>query len=175
MEGFTLVKPAQWPAQDHDGLVLITNGRDTVSVLIDAQTDMDGSIAPDGFFTLSGVLDQTEEYGRALRPRQLSDFVITTGVDQMGSLGPQSYSLEQNYPNPFNASTLFIFTLAQTERVKLTVRDILGREVAMVCRAVLPAGSHQFRFDGSQLASGLYYYQLETASFTACKKMLLLR
>ena len=71
--------------------------------------------------------------------------------------------LEQNYPNPFNAQTVISFTLARSQRVRLAVYDLLGREVATIVDQTLDAGAHRYPFSAAGLPSGVYLYKLETS------------
>jgi hypothetical protein len=77
---------------------------------------------------------------------------------------PTTITLAQNYPNPFNPATTIEFTLDRTQRIRLAVYDLLGREVAVLADGVETAGSYRATFDASNLASGLYLYQLRTES-----------
>lgn len=101
-----------------------------------------------------------------------------------------TYELLQNYPNPFNPQTNITYTLPKPCQVRLTVFDVLGREVATLVHEHQPAGSYGVQFsakggsayggDGSSLASGVYFYQLSFVAedrqmFNAVKKMILLR
>jgi hypothetical protein len=88
---------------------------------------------------------------------------------------PHSFALEQNYPNPFNPSTSIKFELAKSSDVKLSVYDILGREVSVLVNERRDAGVHEVRFDGSNLASGVYFYRLQAGDFVSSKKLLLLK
>jgi hypothetical protein len=173
--GYTLIHPAAWPAEGDDAMVKITNGPDTVSVYIDKSTDMDGSPAPIGFFTLIGIVDQTIESDPAIRPRWLRDFIKTVGVSQEPAALPDHYLLKQNYPNPFNPTTTIAISMPISEPVRLSILDVLGKEVALVFSGKLSAGVHQFTFTGNGLSSGLYFYQLETPSFRDFKKMVLIK
>lgn len=75
---------------------------------------------------------------------------------------PVKTVLKQNYPNPFNPSTTISFDLAESGKVKLSVYDITGREVAVLQNNRFAAGSHSINFDASYLASGTYIYRLHT-------------
>ncbi|MCX6641306.1 MAG: T9SS type A sorting domain-containing protein [bacterium] len=88
---------------------------------------------------------------------------------------PTEYSLGQNYPNPFNPLTSINFKLPQAGLVKLTVFDVMGREVAKLVNGLREAGAHSVTFDASGLASGIYLYKLEAGSFTDVQKMVLLK
>ncbi len=88
---------------------------------------------------------------------------------------PETYSLENNYPNPFNPSTMISFNLPVQGMTKLTVFDITGREVQSLHNGMLNAGQHDFEFNAADLASGPYFYRLESANFQEVKKMLLIK
>lgn len=97
---------------------------------------------------------------------------------------PAATSLAQNYPNPFNPSTRIDFTLARSGRVRLTLFDMLGREVNRLVDGTLPAGSHQILWDGSdrhgvKMASGIYFYRLEVEgtaeTFSQMRRMVLIK
>ncbi len=83
--------------------------------------------------------------------------------------------LQQNYPNPFNQSTLIPFTLARQERVIITVYDLLGRKVDVLCDRTFTAGEHHLRFDAVDFPSGLYFYQLHAGNQRQIRKMTLVR
>ncbi len=90
-------------------------------------------------------------------------------------VAPHSYKLSQNYPNPFNPVTLIEFSIKEAGNVKLVIYDILGREVSILVNEEMAAGSYQAQFDGANLASGIYFYRIESGKFTALKKMMLLK
>jgi hypothetical protein len=97
-----------------------------------------------------------------------------TAVREEGQT-PSSMSLAQNYPNPFNPSTRIMFSLAAPGDVRLTVVDVLGREVRTLLREARPAGTHEVLFDAAGLAGGVYYYTLRAAGRVETRKMILLR
>ena len=72
----------------------------------------------------------------------------------------KSFILDQNYPNPFNPSTTIGFTLSKPEFVELKIYNLLGQELLMLVSKRLNQGNHTYTFDGTNLASGVYYYQL---------------
>lgn len=90
---------------------------------------------------------------------------------------PKEISLSQNYPNPFNPSTTIVFNLPSDEaKVNLTIYNIVGEKVAdVISGELLNAGSHEIVFDGSNLASGIYFYSLQTENFSESKKMMLMK
>lgn len=106
-----------------------------------------------------------------------------TGTVNQNTTIPDNFLLSQNYPNPFNPNTKIKFELPGTSNVKLTVYDITGREIAVLVNGTTQAGRHEVAFDGSNLASGVYFYKMEAAetskksglSFTEVKKMVLIK
>jgi hypothetical protein len=88
---------------------------------------------------------------------------------------PKTLALEQNYPNPFNPTTTISYAIPENSVVTLKVYDLLGREVATLVNEQKKAGNYGVKFDGSQLSSGVYFYQLRSGSLTIVRKMLLLK
>ncbi len=81
--------------------------------------------------------------------------------------------LEQNYPNPFNPKTQIEFELIQDGDVEVVVYNLAGKEVAVLQKGFLSKGIYQFEFDGSELPSGIYLYQVSTPQTTQTRKMIL--
>ena len=88
---------------------------------------------------------------------------------------PQEFGLMQNYPNPFNPKTVIRGQWTGDSDVRLVVYDVLGRQVATLANSRYPAGKYSFTFDGANLASGVYFYRLTAGTFSAVRKMLLIR
>jgi hypothetical protein len=88
---------------------------------------------------------------------------------------PEAFSLSQNYPNPFNPNTIIAFDLPASSHAQIVVYDCLGREVAELVNGNRTAGHHKVEFDASKLRSGVYFYKLVAGSYTAVKKMLLVK
>ncbi len=103
----------------------------------------------------------------------VNDF--TVGVTEVPAPLPKEYTLTQNYPNPFNPTTDFRFTIPATEAVKVAIYNTLGQQVDVLVDKVMHAGTYHVRFDAAALASGVYFYRLETPSFQSVKKMTLIR
>ena len=103
------------------------------------------------------------------------DLKALTDVKQGNANIPQSYSLLQNYPNPFNPSTFIRYQIPKSGFVSLKIYDILGNEVKALVNETKSAGSYEVKFDGSDLSSGIYFYQLKTNNYTATKKLMLLK
>ncbi len=108
-------------------------------------------------------------------PSLILNYDATTRVENITAHIPQEFSLSQNYPNPFNPTTSIRYAVSSGQFVLLKVYDIIGKEVATLVNEEKPAGSYEVEFNASGLSSGIYFYQLNTGSITATKKMILLR
>ena len=80
-----------------------------------------------------------------------------------------------NAPNPFNPTTTISFNLPQSEQVSLTVYNVMGQKLATLLDRRLDAGEHSVEWNGSNVASGVYFYTLRIGTATATQKMLLLK
>jgi hypothetical protein len=88
---------------------------------------------------------------------------------------PVDFDLAQNFPNPFNDQTQICFLLPQAVRARVSILNLLGREIAILVDDHLQSGRHQINFSAQAFASGIYYYRLQTEDYSATKKMVLLR
>jgi hypothetical protein len=86
-----------------------------------------------------------------------------------------SFKLEQNFPNPFNTSTQIKYSVVENGLLILKVFDVLGREVTTLVNDEKPPGEYEVEFNGANLTSGIYFYQLKTKDFVNTKKMILLK
>ncbi len=98
-------------------------------------------------------------------------FLPTSGVPREPL--PSGHALEQNYPNPFNPTTTIAFQLAAGSEVRLSVYDILGREVETLVEGYRPAGDYRIGFSGRGLSSGVYLCRLRAGTFTQSRSMIL--
>jgi hypothetical protein len=103
----------------------------------------------------------------------ISDRTLAVGSDE--EQFPTRFALKQNYPNPFNPSTTIRYAIPEGTRqsVSLQVFDVLGRLVATLVDDLKPAGVHAVQFDGSGLASGVYFYRLRAGDFVATNRLVL--
>jgi len=88
---------------------------------------------------------------------------------------PEAYTLYQNYPNPFNPTTTIQFSLQKSGKTVLAVYDILGRKVATLLNREMKSGAHVINWNARNYASGVYFYRLQSGSFTQVKKMMLIK
>jgi hypothetical protein len=99
---------------------------------------------------------------------------VSSPTDVKGT-EPIMFKLEQNYPNPFNPSTTIEYTLPSRASVTLKLYDVVGREVMTLVSGIQDGGSHSVRVDASSIASGVYFYRLNTGNITSLKKMVVMR
>lgn len=88
---------------------------------------------------------------------------------------PNNYSLNQNYPNPFNPSTTIAYDILKTGFVRISVYDVLGKEIKLLINEQKNPGRYEIIFDAKELAGGIYYYSIRTGEFSQSKKMILLK
>ncbi|MCX6121304.1 MAG: M1 family aminopeptidase [Ignavibacteriales bacterium] len=88
---------------------------------------------------------------------------------------PSIYLLEQNYPNPFNSTTTIVYQIPRQEQVVLKIYDILGREVTTLVDAKQYSGVYEYQWNPHIMASGIYFYRLNTGSVQIQRKMVLLK
>jgi hypothetical protein len=149
------------------GLFLSTNnGASWTAIDTGITTQRITSLAAKGQNLFAGTVQGT------VWRRPLSEFLSVD--DRIGSV-PVSYALEQNYPNPFNPTTKIQFTIVNRQSTIVKVYDLLGREVTTLVNEVKSPGAYTVEFDGSNLASGVYFYTLHAGDFTQSKKLVLLK
>jgi|ERR1035437_989466 hypothetical protein len=100
---------------------------------------------------------------------------IITGINEKRNEIPTAYMLNQNFPNPFNPSTTINYSLPKAGNVKLTVYNSLGSKVATLVNEYKSLGNYSVQFYGSNLASGIYLYRLESGNYSATKKFIMLK
>ena len=88
---------------------------------------------------------------------------------------PTVFDLKQNFPNPFNPSTNIQFDIPKDVFVSIKVYDMLGREVAELVNEVKYGGRYIVGFNGSNLASGIYYYKIKAGNFEQTRRMVLIK
>ncbi|TKJ41149.1 hypothetical protein CEE37_05635 [candidate division LCP-89 bacterium B3_LCP] len=135
-----------------------------------AVVDQDTSKDSFMFGKLGTVTGGSDGWGNA------GDPLITIGGGSTPAL-QETHVIAENYPNPFNATTVISFSLPVASMVKLEVFDISGSRVGvgLVPTRQYPSGTHQITFDGTNLSSGVYLYQLEAGDFSAMGKMVLMK
>ena len=107
-------------------------------------------------------------YIRLLRPESTTD--IKKSKNQ-----PYFFKLNQNYPNPFNPETVISYQLPVMSDISLKVYNLLGQEEATLFEGIRQPGNYEVTLNSSKLASGVYFYKLQTAQFISIKKMLIIK
>lgn len=168
-EGFIRVELSRSNAATGLGLIAYLNDGSTEKLIVTGGGDN------------QGIVQQTPwEWSRINR----LGIVVGNGNESLGdsyrikitSDIPETISLSQNYPNPFNPGTVIPFNLNTRSNVQLKIYDITGRLVSTLIDEERPAGFYRdVRFNGSNLASGVYFYQLITDQKVLVKKMTLIK
>jgi hypothetical protein len=99
----------------------------------------------------------------------------TLGLDMGSDRTPLQFVLEQNYPNPFNPSTTIRYSIPEASFVTLKIYNTLGQEVAQLVSEQRSPGTYIEKWDATGFVSGVYYYQLQTGSYSQTKKLILLK
>lgn len=103
----------------------------------------------------------------------IGSFIV--GINQIGTEVPTHYALNQNYPNPFNPTTTISYMIPKSSNVSLKVYNINGQLIETLFDGSQNAGIYMTQFDASKLASGIYFYKLESGDFKEVKKMTVLK
>ncbi len=138
----------------------------------DTQEVVAGVVMSQGTDRLNSVSRLREDVA-AVRTLYASGIVVD--VQTEATPLPETHELFQNYPNPFNPTTTIRYELPAVSDVKLSVFDMLGREVSSLVNERRDAGVHEVRFDASHLASGVYMYRLKSGAFTQTRTFVVLR
>ncbi len=102
-------------------------------------------------------------------------YLSTTRINNNNSFVSDNYSLSQNYPNPFNPVTKIDFSISKSEFVSIKVYDVTGKEITTLVNLTLPKGSYTVDFNASNLSTGVYFYKLQSGTYSEVKKMMLLK
>jgi Secretion system C-terminal sorting domain len=164
-EGLTLGSNCDWMTVDPEVGTVPANGSVTLTI-----TATNTGIFSDGNNFTNELRIMSEN--RPLNST-IVELVCWGDVDSRESGISLEYELSQNYPNPFNPTTSIKYDLKKAQKVQLSIFNMLGQEIARLVDGQVSAGQHSVNFDGSTLASGIYFYQIKTEEFTSLKKMVL--
>lgn len=118
--------------------------------------------------------DSRENPTSANRPGLTVSYAIINSIRETGSV-IHDFSLGQNYPNPFNPSTTITYSLPTSEKVDLSIFDVLGNRIDQLIDVVQPAGQYAVEWNARAVPSGIYFYRLHAGTNTATKKLMLLK
>lgn len=148
------IRGAEYP------VVLTMNNADANYTVIDA---------------ISGVVLGTIEKGNGGSVEVSNPKISAVKFLKSGDVTGGAYNLEQNLPNPFNTATEIGFTLPQQEQVTIKLYNMMGQEVATIFNGMRAAGYNTVNFDASELTSGTYTYTITSGSFTATRRMVIVK
>jgi len=139
--------------------------------------------APQGYYLAGGVngprgaqfTDANTVYTIDFYLRTLDKWTWAADAIDNDVVMLDKFALKQNFPNPFNPTTVIPFVIEKDADVRLTVYDVLGNEVQTLVNSRVNRGSHQIRFDASNMATGVYIYRLETEGQTLSRKMMFMK
>jgi hypothetical protein len=128
----------------------------------------------------TGMMDEVLIYDQALSEAQIDSLAkIPPGISAVSDKEtdniPVTCNLSQNYPNPFNPTTTIAYALKVNGKVRLSVYDLMGEEVAVLVDGIQSAGNHEAQFSGVNLTSGVYFYKLQAADQVITRKMMLVK
>lgn len=105
----------------------------------------------------------------------LINLKISESSNPIPTIKPDNFDLKQNFPNPFNPSTTIGYQIPTSSFVTIKVFDVLGNEITTLVNLEKPAGEYEVDFDGNDLSSGIYFYQLKVGELVETMKMVLMR
>ncbi len=136
----------------------------------------DAAFAPNNKYTFGiALMDNTGGDGHQTSGRATASLNIGISGINNGDATPHNYALSQNYPNPFNPTTTIDFSLAKAGKVVVDVYSITGQKITTLVNGFRNAGSFKVKFDGSNLASGMYLVRMTSGEFNATRKMVLIK
>jgi len=161
----------QWVVYESDSSFIWTE-ISYIDVTIDMTVGMANGDYNLGYFFTEGAWDFTSS---SYYTDSLGNAITVTGGNAVDDEVPMvnGFKLSQNFPNPFNPTTNIQFEIPENSFVTLSVFDMMGHEVAKLVDDYRGAGSYNVTLDGSNLASGIYFYKLQTDKFSQTMKMVL--
>ncbi len=160
----------------------ITPAEDNSTIVASYEADLSGLGGGSAVVFASGFLTPDNDQNgpmfglyAALADGQVVAFENVTSIESAAFDIPTKFELQQNFPNPFNPSTKISFALPASGLVKLSVYNVLGEEVATLVNRELTAGVYEYTFDARNLGSGIYFYKIQSGSFTDVRRMTLIK
>jgi len=166
------------------GLSLLSTSILAFDPLFDARIDYSAVDNPNSVFSIDLDGDRDNDFVTANNGScnvslllNLSDVTVDIGDNEWTGL-PLYFDLKQNYPNPFNPSARIDYMLAKHNHVTITIYNLLGQKVKTLFDGSKPAGDYSITWDGTagdnhQVASGIYFYKLDTGEYVRSKRMML--
>jgi photosystem II stability/assembly factor-like uncharacterized protein len=140
----------------------------------DTQIIVMAQVAARGTSNLNSIT-RLREYSAVVRDNYANCFLnVPIGIKGISSI-IHEFKLEQNYPNPFNPSTTINFSIPAACHAELIVYDVLGREVEILLKGEMKAGSYGILWNGNNYPSGVYFYKLRAGTYETSRKMVLVK
>ncbi|HEY3250639.1 MAG TPA: YCF48-related protein [Ignavibacteria bacterium] len=114
-------------------------------------------------------------YGTILKTTNGGGQGFPIGINNISTAVPEDFKLYQNFPNPFNPTTKIKFDIKKQARVKLKILDILGNELSLLINETLTEGSYIYTLNFAGFSSGIYFYKLQTETFSDIKKFVFIK
>lgn len=146
-------------------LEFVVRDTDYFSIRNISSSDVNGDSYPDIVFT-SSVHNQVG---------WIENIIPLINSNEINKGIPSKLNLSQNYPNPFNPNTTIKYEISEASNIKLSVFDLLGREILVLVNEKRSAGVYSVTFDASNLSSGTYIYRIESNSQTVSRKLTLIK
>jgi photosystem II stability/assembly factor-like uncharacterized protein len=134
-----------------------------------------GTTTEPGNYTFNDEGVKEGKYSYRLKQMDFNGRYAYSGVVEVEINQPEQFSLSQNYPNPFNPSTRIVFSIAREGNASLKIYNVMGQLVSKLVNGYVKAGHYEVDFNASGLASGVYYYRLESNGIVLVKKMMVLK
>jgi len=151
-------------------------------------SDLDGSFVLDGLSSgsyqlVSSVVDYSTTEVNNVTLESANNYLnidLVLAADGLTSIASDSkivmdFALSQNYPNPFNPSTVINYQLPSNSFVTIKVYNVIGKEIATLVNEYQQSGTYAKVFSASGLTSGVYFYMIKAGTFSATKKMILIK
>ena len=101
--------------------------------------------------------------------------INATGIFQYSNGTPKEFKLYNNYPNPFNPATIIKFDVPKKSFIKIKIYDITGKEISNLVNMEMEPGGYEISWNGTNYASGVYFYKIETGDYIKVMKMMLIK
>jgi murein DD-endopeptidase MepM/ murein hydrolase activator NlpD len=171
----SLLVPSFWMDTTRNYYHILTNSNgDSLIDLSEKDLAFSTTNYSDGDYRI--FVEARDQYGNATIDSMSVKF--KNGLSSLSKIqneNPFKFQLLQNYPNPFNPATTISYSISESGLVSLKVFDLLGREISRLVDEFQHAGIYSVNFNGTDLASGIYFYELKEGKFSVVKKMVLMR
>jgi len=135
-----------------------------------------GTSTETNYYSFSELITYNEEISYRLKQIDYDgSYIYSQIITILIEDSPSHFDLFQNYPNPFNSSTIITYQIPKDEFVTLKVYDVLGNEVTTLIEENKKAGLYRVSFSANDLSTGIYFYRIESGSFSSTKKLMLLK